>query len=131
MSLLFRSHILGVRPDFADPGWHRVVVRPWTRALFSAEDVKGARGAVDTWAGPVIVEWTVRQSTAAFSLNVTAPLLTPSVNVQVPMADATHVPVCSCKGAQYLGTVNVYGSLFGSFEMAGFGACTFTSVVKP
>lgn len=58
-------------------------------------------------------------------MNVTAPVGV-RLAVDVPVPAATQAVKCSCADAKVNGTLNVYGSAFASFDMAGLPNCTFS-----
>lgn len=72
VSLLFRSHVLGISPTLgpAGGGWRNVTVRPWPAVLnatWQGGNVeKGASGGLDTANGPIAVDYTVFSANARY-----------------------------------------------------------------
>ena len=132
VSLLFRSHLLGLRPALEQgaAGFGHVVVQPWPVMPAAAA---AFAGSLDTARGTVSVAWAMAleadaQGLHALTLNVTAP---PNVQVTVMVPFVGAAPVARCPGAVALGTTVDGGIAFASFDMSFLCACTFASSFVP
>jgi hypothetical protein len=121
ISLLFRSHLVGLLPSFTETGkaWRRFEVRPWpvmpaAQANFS--------GAVGTLRGPAVVHWMLEGQ--QLLLTVRTPVGT-CADVFVPTTTANStVGDCSLP---VLGHSVLGGILFDHLEMCEQRLCTFVS----